>query len=92
MTWIERYTAAADAYKTARDEYRTWFDAAVKAEYARRRAADKAAGRDTGGGSVQGRHQLAYDRIMMSSEARTKIAEVERLHQEFTEASTPKEA
>lgn len=82
-TWMERYTAAREAYYAIKDEVDAWYDERIREEYAAMRAADKAAGRDTSGKSVADRRRAAYDVVMMSDEARAKRDAVEVAYQAY---------
>lgn len=89
MSFIERWTAARDAYVTARDALHAEMEERIKAEYARLRAEDKAAGRDTSGKSVQNRRVLAFDRVNMSDDIRARREAVEQLYQAYKAAGNP---
>lgn len=80
QTWIERFTETRAAWLAAKDALDHDYEAAVKVEYARLRAADKAAGRDTSGKSVQNRRTAAYDLVMMRDEWRARRDEVDALY------------
>ncbi len=86
-TFADRLTAAAAAYTTARDDYWAWRDAAIAAEYARRRTEDRAAGRDTSGKSVQLRQLRSYDTVIMSDEARARRDAVDAVEAEYRRLS-----
>jgi hypothetical protein len=73
MTYIERYREAAARLEKARERYAAEQEARVKVEYARRRAEDKAAGRDTSGKSVSRRRTLAHDSVMMHDPEMRKV-------------------
>lgn len=95
MTSTEKFLAARATYYRAKDEADSAREREVKAEYARLRAEDKAAGRDTSGKSVQSRRTLAHDIVMMRPETRERrdaVAAIERHYQAFTKAVTDAEA
>lgn len=77
------YIEAKRELRRLRELEREAFEERVKAEYAKRRADDKAAGRDTSGKSVSLRQLRAHDTVMMDPGEevlliRAEIAEIEK--------------
>lgn len=65
-TWVQKIERTAAAYHAAKAAQDAYYEQAWRTEYARRRAEDKAAGRDVSGKSVSGRRVRAMDVAWMS--------------------------
>lgn len=85
--YVAEFVELRRRYTEARDAADAFAEAEIKAEYARRRAEDKAAGRDTSGRSVATRRLRAYDTVMLRADVRERYAAVREIEDAYRDAA-----